>query len=53
MTSNQWKLLLGGITAVVAFLLVQTDIALDPAVRVALGAAAVFLAVFKTEAPAD
>lgn len=48
MTSNQWKLLLGGVSAVVAFLLVQTDLALDPVVRVALGAASVFLAVFKT-----
>jgi hypothetical protein len=47
-TANQWKLLLGGASAVVAFLLVQTDIVLDPIAKVALGAASVFLAVIKT-----
>lgn len=48
MTANQWKLILGGATAVVAFLLVQTDLQLDPLAKVALGALNVFLAVFKT-----
>lgn len=48
MTTNQWRLILGGATAVVAFLLVQTDVPLDPLAKVALGAINVFLAVFKT-----
>lgn len=52
MTATQWKFILGGATAVVAFLLVQTDVPLDPLVKVALGALNVFLAVFKTGEPA-
>ena len=52
MTSNQWKLLLGGTSAVIAYLLVQTDLTFEPWAKVLLGAASVFLAVFKTgEAP--
>lgn len=45
MTNAQWKMLFGAAAAVVAFLLVQTDVALDPVARVALGCVAVALAV--------
>lgn len=48
MTLNQvaWavRTVMVGTAAVVSFLLVQTDVALDPAVKVALGAVAVALA---------
>ena len=45
MTENQWRTAFGVTAAVVAFLLVQGDVALDPIVKVALGAVAVALAV--------
>ncbi|HSW43831.1 MAG TPA: hypothetical protein VLM76_15140 [Patescibacteria group bacterium] len=49
-TETRVKLVLGAIAAVAAFLLVQTDVALEPAVRVALGAVIVALAVLNPEA---
>lgn len=48
LTTNQWRAILGGSTAVVAYLLIQTDVPLEPWAKVALGCLNVFLAVFKT-----
>ena len=45
MTNTAWRTLFGAAAAVVAFLLVQTDVTLEPIVRVTLGAIAVALAV--------
>ena len=45
MTNVQWKLLFGVVSVVCAFLLVQTDIPLDPIVKVVIGAVNVALAV--------
>ena len=45
MTDNRWRVLFGTAAAVVAFLLVQTDVPLDPIAKVTLGAIAVALAV--------
>jgi hypothetical protein len=44
-TDNTWKVIFGAAAAVVAFLLVQQDVPLEPIVRVTLGAIAVALAV--------
>ncbi len=49
MTANLWRLLFGAIGAVVAFLLVQQDVSLDPLVRVVLGSIAVALAVINPD----
>jgi len=45
MSNGKWRTLIGVATAVVAFLLIQPDVALPPIVKVALGAIAVGLAV--------
>lgn len=45
MNETQWKTLFAVAAAVVAFLLAQPDLALEPVVKVALGAVAVALAV--------
>lgn len=45
MTNTAWRTLFGAAAAVVAFLLVQTDMPLDPFVKVTLGCIAVALAV--------
>ncbi len=45
MSENTWRTIFGVAAAVVAFLLVQTDVELLPVVKVALGAVAVGLAV--------
>ena len=49
-TETRVKLVLGAIAAVAAYLLVQTDVALEPVLRVALGAVIVALAVLNPEA---
>lgn len=49
MSTNAWRVLFGAIGAVVAFLLVQTDLPLDPIVRVTLGAISVVLAVINPD----
>lgn len=43
-TQNQARAVLVAVASVVAFLLVQQDVPLDPIVRLTLGAIAVFLA---------
>jgi len=43
-TETQWKTVFGVVAAVAAFLLAQTDIALVPIAKVALGATIVALA---------
>ena len=45
LTTNQIKTILGATGAVCAFLIAQPDVVLNPAVKVALGAVIVFLAV--------
>lgn len=47
MTRGQWQTLFGVAAAVVAFLLVQTDVMLPPLIKVALGATNVALAVLR------
>jgi len=47
MSNRTWRTLFGVAAAVVAFLLIQTDVVLDPILKVALGAAAVGLAVIQ------
>ncbi|HSW42948.1 MAG TPA: hypothetical protein VLM76_10605 [Patescibacteria group bacterium] len=48
-TETRVKVVLGAIAAVAAYLLVQTDVALEPVLRVALGAVIVALAVLNPE----
>ena len=48
-TETRVKVVLGAIAAVAAFLLVQPDVALEPVLRVALGAVIVALAVLNPE----
>lgn len=51
MTNTRWRSLFGVAAAVVAYLLIQTDVPLDPIAKVVLGALSVALAVIK--APED
>jgi hypothetical protein len=51
MTNQRWRLIFGTAAAVIAYLLIQTDVPLDPIVKVVLGAASVALAFIK--APED
>lgn len=45
LSNIQWKVVFGTIAAVCTFLLAQPDVALDPLVKVALGAVVVGLSV--------
>ena len=45
MTNTYWKLIFGAVAAVAAYLLVQQDVILEPAIKAALGAVTVALAV--------
>lgn len=45
MSNNAWRTVFGVAAAVVAYLLIQTDVPLDPIVKVVLGAMSVSLAV--------
>lgn len=47
MTRGRWQALFAAIAAVVTFLLIQTDVALEPIVKVALGAINVALATIR------
>jgi len=52
LSNVQWRTLFGVAAAVVAYLLIQTDVPLGPIVKVALGATSVALAVIKAPDPA-
>ena len=51
MTNHRWRLIFGAGAALVAYLLIQTDVPLDPIAKVVLGGISVVLAFIK--APAD
>jgi hypothetical protein len=51
LSNVQWRTVFGAAAAIVAYLLIQTDVPLDPVVKVVLGALSVALAFIK--APAD
>jgi hypothetical protein len=46
-TTNQWRTLFGVIAAVCSFMLIQTDVALDPLVKLVIGAVSVGVAVIQ------
>jgi hypothetical protein len=51
MTNGRWRTLFGVLAAVVAYLLIQTDVPLEPWAKVVLGALSVALAVIKAPDP--